>query len=101
MILSLPNNILFCRETEPKFSAEKPAKRNALRFAGFRKNEFVKLRVLVFEFNEAFDKSEQRVVFATANAVARLPFRTALARENVAAENVLAAEFFESEPLCV
>lgn len=28
------------------FSAEKPANENALRFAGFRKNEFVKLRVL-------------------------------------------------------
>jgi hypothetical protein len=55
----------------------------------------------VFEFDEAFDQSEQRIVFAAADVFARLPFRAALARQNVAAENVLAAEFLESQSLGV
>ena len=55
----------------------------------------------VFELDKALDQREQCVVFTTADIVAGLPFGAALACDNVAAENVLAAEFLETEPLCI
>jgi hypothetical protein len=56
---------------------------------------------LVFEFYEAFDQGEQRIVLAAADVVTGFPFCPALTRQNIAAEDLLAAEFFESEPLCI
>lgn len=53
----------------------------------------------VFELNKSFDQRKQRVVLAAADVFAGLPFRTALTRENVAAENMLAAEFLQAKPL--
>ena len=48
----------------------------------------------VFEFNKAFDQRKERIVFTAPDVFARFPFRAALSRQNVAAENVFAAEFF-------
>jgi hypothetical protein len=54
---------------------------------------------LVFEFDEAFDQSKERVVLAAADVVAGFPLSSALTCENVAAEHTLAAEFLKPEPL--
>jgi hypothetical protein len=67
---------------------------------GVNADEFAFL-AFVFEFYEAFDQCKKRIVFADADVIARLPFRAALTREYIAAENVFAAEFLESEPLCI
>lgn len=56
---------------------------------------------LVFKFDESLDQGEQRVVFAAADVIAGFPFCSALPGDDIAAENVLAAEFLESEPLSV
>jgi hypothetical protein len=53
----------------------------------------------VLELYETFDQREQCIVFATANVFAGLPFRAALTRKNIAAENLLPAEFFQTQPL--
>ena len=55
----------------------------------------------VFEFDKAFDQSEKRVVLAAADVVAWFPLCAALTRQYITAEYMLAAEFFESEPLSV
>ena len=55
----------------------------------------------VLEFDDAFDEREQRVVFAAADVVAGFPLGAALARDDVAAEHMLAAEFLKTQPLCV
>ena len=57
------------------------------------------LLALVFKFDKAFDQGKQRIVLAAADVVAGLPFGSALAGEDVAAEDVLAAEFLEPKPL--
>lgn len=67
---------------------------------GVNADEFAFL-AFIFEFYEAFDKREQRVVLADADVIARLPFRAALTRQDIAAEDVFAAEFLKPEPLCV
>ena len=59
------------------------------------------LAPLVFELNKPFDQSEEGIVLAAADVAARLPFRAALASQNVAAEDVLAAEFLQTKPLRV
>ncbi len=56
---------------------------------------------LVFEFHKAFDQGEERIVLASANIIARLPFCTTLSRQNIAAKHMFAAELLETEPLCV
>ena len=55
----------------------------------------------IFEFNEAFDEGEQRVVLTTSDVFARFPFRSTLACKNIAAEHVLASKFLQPEPLRV
>lgn len=54
---------------------------------------------LVLKFDKALDQSEQRVVLAAADVVAGLPLCSALACEDIAAEYVLAAKFFKTQPL--
>src|SRR5829696_3434288 len=56
---------------------------------------------LVLELDDAVDEREQRVVLATADVLARLPLRPALPRQDVAAEDDLAAELLQAEPLRV
>jgi hypothetical protein len=53
----------------------------------------------VFKLNDAIDQCEQRIILATANVVAGFPSGAALARNNISAENFLAAEFFKSQSL--
>ena len=48
---------------------------------------------LIFEFDEAFDQGEERVILTAADIVARLPFCAALAGQDISPEDVLAAEF--------
>jgi len=55
---------------------------------------------LIFKFNETFDQSKERIVFAAADIIARLPFRAALASKDIAAKDMLAAELLEAETLC-
>ena len=56
---------------------------------------------LVFEFDEALDKSKERIVLAAADVVAGLPLSSALAGKDVAAEDMLTAKFLEPKPLCI
>ena len=56
---------------------------------------------LVLEFNKAFDQRKKRVVFAATNIFAGLPLCSALTRQNIAAEYMLAAEFLKAESLRV
>jgi hypothetical protein len=65
---------------------------------GVNADEFAFL-AFVFKLDEAFDQSKKRIVFAASDVFARFPFRAALTRQNIAAENVLTAEFFEPESL--
>lgn len=58
------------------------------------------LAALVLELDEAFDQCEERIVFAAADIIARLPFRAALASKDIAAKDMLAAELLEAETLC-
>ena len=75
--------------------------RSKLRGAlGVNADEFTFL-ALVLKFDEALDQREQRVVFAPAYVVAGLPLCAALPCNDIAAENVLATEFLETEPLRV
>ena len=55
----------------------------------------------IFELNEAFDQGEERVVLAAADVVAGLPFGSTLACKDIAAEDLLAAEFLKPKPLCI
>lgn len=55
----------------------------------------------IFKFDKAFDQREQSVVLAAAYVVARLPLRSTLASQDVAAEHALSAEFLESKPLSI
>src|SRR4051812_30866262 len=57
------------------------------------------LTPLVLELDEAVNQGEQRVVLAAADVLARLPFRPALPREDVAAQDGLAAELLQAQPL--
>jgi hypothetical protein len=68
------------------------------RAIGIHADEFT-LPAFIFKFDEAFDHRKQRVVFAAANIIARLPFCATLASENIAAKYVLAAELLQTEPL--
>jgi hypothetical protein len=54
---------------------------------------------LVFKLHDAVDQREQRIVFAAADIVAGFPTGATLARDDVAAEHSLAAEFLQTEPL--
>jgi hypothetical protein len=54
---------------------------------------------LVFEFDYAGDHSEQRVILAAADILAGLPFRAALARQNIAAKDAFAPKLFQSQAL--
>src|ERR1041385_157624 len=53
----------------------------------------------VFKLDDAVDQSEQRIVLAAADVVAGLPLRTALPRDDVAAEHFLAAKFLQTQAL--
>ena len=53
----------------------------------------------VFELHHSVNQREQRIVFAAADVVARLPTRATLARNDVAAEHSLATELFQTESL--
>ena len=53
----------------------------------------------VFKFDDALDQREERVVFAAADVVARLPLGAALTCDDVAAEHALAAKFLEAQSL--
>src|SRR5438132_6340715 len=55
----------------------------------------------VFEFHEAVDQREQRIVLTATDVLAGLPFRAALPRENVPAQHALAAKLLKSQPLRV
>ncbi len=55
----------------------------------------------IFKLYEALYQGEQRIVFAFADIVAGFPLCTALARNDVAAEDMLAAKFLEAKPLSV
>ena len=52
-----------------------------------------------FKFDKTVNQSKKRIVFAAPDVFARLPFRAALSRQDVAAEHALAAEFFQPQPL--
>jgi len=54
---------------------------------------------LVLKLHETLDQREQRIVFAAAYIFARLPFRTALTRKDIPAENFLPAEFLQTQAL--
>ena len=54
---------------------------------------------LVFKLDDSIDQSEQRIILAASDIVAGFPLRATLARDDVAAENSLAAKLLESEPL--
>src|SRR6185503_144901 len=54
---------------------------------------------LVFKLDDAIDQCEQRIILAAAHVVAGFPLGATLARDDVAAENFLAAKFLKSEPL--
>src|SRR5262249_958950 len=56
---------------------------------------------LVFKLHDAVDQGEQRVVFTAADIVAGFPTCATLARNDVAAEHSLAAEFLQTEPLLI
>jgi hypothetical protein len=53
----------------------------------------------VFKLNDAVNQRKQRIVLTAADIVARLPLRTALACDDVAAEHSLAAKFFQTQAL--
>src|SRR6476620_7344884 len=53
------------------------------------------------EFDAAVGQGKQRMIFGQADIGARVPFGAALARDNVAGENLLAAETLQAEPLTV
>src|SRR4029077_3728020 len=53
------------------------------------------------EFDAAVGQGKQRMIFGQADIGARVPFGAALARDNVAGENLLAAENLQAEPLTV
>ncbi len=55
----------------------------------------------VFKFDKAFDQRKERIVFTDSDVFARFPFRAALTRQNVSAENVFAAEFLQAQSLRV
>ena len=59
------------------------------------------LCALVFELNKALDKCKEGIVLAASDILSRLPFRSSLPCEDISAEHMLAAEFLETEPLCV
>ena len=67
------------------------------RAAGVDADEFA-LTAFVFKFNEPLDQCEQGVVLTAADVIAGLPFRAALTCEDIAAEDVLAAELLKTEP---
>src|SRR5947199_10514436 len=48
--------------------------------------------------NVAIHERENRVIAAETNVLARLKFRAALANNNIARDNHLAAEFFNAQP---
>src|ERR1035437_1323690 len=54
---------------------------------------------LVFKLYETLDQSKQGVVLAAADIVTGLPFRTALACQDIAAQHTLTAKLFKTEPL--
>jgi hypothetical protein len=49
----------------------------------------------VFKLHDAINQENKRIVFAAAHVVAGFPFRAALARDDVAAENSFAAKFLQ------
>jgi hypothetical protein len=51
------------------------------------------------ELNNAFDKREQRVVFSQTNVPPRVELRAALTHDDVARNDVLAAELLDAKPL--
>jgi hypothetical protein len=66
---------------------------------GVNADEFAFL-TFVFKGDDAVNQSKKRVVFSASDIIARFPFRSALAGENVSAAHLFTAEFFESETLC-
>src|SRR5215831_16899550 len=53
------------------------------------------------EFDTAVDQGKQGMIFGQADIGARMPFGAALARDDVAGENLLAAKDLQAEPLTV
>src|SRR6185503_1862895 len=68
--------------------------------SGIHADEFARAP-FVFKLHEAVNHCKQGVVLAAADVLTRLPFRAALARENIATQHALAAELFQAEPLRV
>src|SRR5882672_7616809 len=54
---------------------------------------------LFFKLHDAIYQGEQSIVLAAAHVLARSPTRAALAGQNIATKDALAAKFFEAEPL--
>ena len=50
----------------------------------------------VFKFDDSVDQRKQSIVFAAPDVFARFPLRAALTRQDIAAENLLAAEFLQA-----
>ena len=67
---------------------------------GFNVDELTQPSAIA-EFDDAGDLREQRIVFAQADVHAGLKAGTALADDNRAAGNQLAAERFHAQPLCI
>ena len=53
----------------------------------------------IFKLHYSVNQREQRVVFAASNVVTGFPLGATLARNDVAAQNFLAAKLFQSQPL--
>ncbi len=60
------------------------------------RNERLAARFLI-EFNVAIDNGEDRMIFAKADAFARVPFRAALANNNVARGHGLTPKFLYAQ----
>jgi len=56
---------------------------------------------LVLELHKAFDQSEQSIVLSAADIIARLPLRSTLTSQNIAAKDMLAAKFLKTKPLSI
>jgi hypothetical protein len=54
---------------------------------------------LVFEFDDAVNQGEERVVFTATDILSRFPFSTALTSKDVATKDLFSAEFLQPQPL--
>ena len=92
-------SILFsiCRELENYAKTMSRARQLSLVVLG----DDIDSSAFTVKHNVTIDQREQRIVFALADAFARMPLVTDLASKDVTGDNALATEFFDSTTLGV